>query len=286
MTIDSNPSQTGSRRLARAVAGVRASDHSTPSVGIVLGSGLGHFAERLREPTPIAYADIEGMAACAVQGHTGRLVLGRHGSLRVAVMQGRIHLYEGHSAESVVLGVRLMIALGARLVILTNAAGGIAPALAPGSLMLIEDHLNLTGQNCLSGANDDAMGTRFPSLSDAYDPGLRALAMRVAAAAGIGLCSGIYAGVLGPSYETPAEIRMLRTLGADAVGMSTVLETIAARHMGARCLAISCITNRAAGLDGSVMDHAEVQRIANTSSQRFCALLEGILDALHEELGA
>jgi purine-nucleoside phosphorylase len=286
MAIDGNPVESGSQRLARAVAGVRASDNSTPRVGIVLGSGLGHFADRLLEPTSIAYADIAGMAACAVQGHTGRLVLGRHGSLPIAVMQGRVHLYEGHSPESVVLGVRLMVALGARVVILTNAAGGIAPELCAGSLMLIEDHLNLTGHNCLLGANDDALGTRFPSLTEAYDPRLRALATRVAAEARIDLCSGVYAGVLGPSYETPAEIRMLRMLGADAVGMSTVLEAVAARHMGARCLAISCITNRAAGLAGSVTDHAEVQRIAQASSARFSALLAGTLDALQEELGA
>lgn len=272
-----------SQRLERAVASVRASCSSIPAVGVVLGSGLGEFAQHLLEPTVIPYSQIPGMAASTVQGHAGQLVLGRHGTLPLVVMQGRVHLYEGHSPTQVVLGVRLMLGLGARTLILTNAAGGIRADLAPGTLMLIEDHLNLTGQSCLLGVNDDELGPRFPGMVDAYDPALRALALQVAAAERIELRSGVYAGLLGPTYETPAEIRMLRTLGADAVGMSTVLETIAARHSGARCLAVSCITNRAAGLPGSVLDHAEVQRVAQTASQRFVTLLSGVLDALSEE---
>lgn len=246
----------------------------------MLGSGLGAFAERLLEPRCIPYERIDGMVASSVPGHAGQLVLGRHGALPVAVLQGRVHLYEGHPPEQVVLGARLLVELGAKIVILTNAAGGIHPELAPGSLMLIEDHLNLTGQNCLVGPNDDRLGPRFPALCGVYDGELRALAHEVAAHAGLQLHAGVYAGLLGPSYETPAEIRMLRTLGADAVGMSTVLEAIALRHMGARCLAISCITNRAAGLAGSVLDHDDVQRIALAASQRFGELLDGVLARL------
>jgi purine-nucleoside phosphorylase len=195
-------------------------------------------------------------------------------------MQGRVHLYEGHAPEGVVFGVRLMIALGARIVILTNAAGGIREDLEPGELMLIEDHLNLTGHNSLAGENDDTLGPRFLAMNEAYDRGLRELTQRVAQRHGSALAYGVYAGLLGPSYETPAEIRMLRTLGADAVGMSTVLETIAARHMGARCLGISCITNRAAGLAPSAPTHAEVQATAETARARFTALVMGVLDEL------
>jgi purine-nucleoside phosphorylase len=269
-----------SERLARACASVRAHCPSAPSVGLVLGSGLGDFAETLAESSRIEYGRIEGMPSSAVAGHAGRLVIGKHAELTVAAMQGRVHLYEGHTPEAVALGVRVMIALGARTIVLTNAAGGIATGLEPGTLMLIEDHLNLTGSNVLVGPSDDALGPRFPQLSDAYDPELRALATAVAERKGIALGRGVYAGLLGPSYETPAEIRMLRTLGADAVGMSTVLETIAARHMGARCLGISCITNRAAGLSAIPPSHAEVQAAASAARERFVALLSGVLDAL------
>ncbi len=269
-----------SQELARAADAVRARDGVAPAVGLVLGSGLGAFADTLANRCAIPYGEIPGMAASTVQGHAGRLVLGHHLGLGVAAMQGRVHLYEGHTPARVVLGVRLMIALGARTVVLTNAAGGIRPDLVPGTLMLIEDHLNLTGQSCLLGPNDDALGPRFPQLSDAYDPVLRALAAAVAGREGFELRSGVYAGLLGPSYETPAEIRMLRALGADAVGMSTVLETIAARHMGARCLAVSCITNRAAGLDAKAPSHAEVQASAQAARSRFEALLGGVLAQL------
>lgn len=274
------------QRLARAAGSVQALGVAKPAVGLVLGSGLGGFAERVLEPTRIPYAQIEGMACSSVAGHAGQLVLGRLGALPVAVLQGRVHLYEGHPPEQVVMGARLLVQLGARVVILTNAAGGIASGLMPGALMLIEDHLNLTGQNCLVGPNDPRVGPRFPSLSEVYDPALRTLAREAAGAAGVELETGVYAGLLGPSYETPAEIRMLRTLGADAVGMSTVLEAIALRHMGARCLAISCITNRAAGLPGSVVDHDEVQRIARAAGERFGQLLGAVLDRLPQELAA
>jgi purine-nucleoside phosphorylase len=223
------------------------------------------------------------MARAGVAGHAGRFASGRHNALPVIAMQGRLHLYEGHSIEQVVLGVRVMIALGAEIVILTNAAGGIADDLAPGSLMLITDHLNLTGTSSLLGANDDALGPRFTQMSDAYDARLQNVALATARALGIPLHSGVYAGMLGPSYETPAEVRMLRTLGADAVGMSTVLETLAARHMGSRVLGISCVTNRAAGLSPDAPSHAEVEAVARASRASFERLLGGVLDAIARE---
>ena len=208
---------------------------------------------------------------------------GGYDGLPVIAMQGRLHLYEGHSTERVVFGVRAMIALGARTLLLTNAAGGIRDDLQPGSLMLISDHLNLTGTSCLLGPNDDALGPRFPQLSDAYDPGLQRLALETASALSIPVHSGVYAGMLGPAYETPAEVRMLRTLGADAVGMSTVLETIAARHMGARVLGFSCITNRAAGLSPDAPSHAEVEAVATATRARFQRLIGGVLAAIARE---
>jgi purine-nucleoside phosphorylase len=269
--------------LARALDAVRRRRPSArPKVALVLGSGMGAVVDGIEDSCNLAYPDL-GMKASAVQGHAGTLVLGRLQGAEVAALQGRVHLYEGHAPGDVVLGVRALIALGARTVILTNAAGGIRADLAPGSLMLIEDHLNLTGQSCLVGPNDDAIGPRFPSLSDAYDARLRELAAKVAKSAGIALASGVYAGLLGPTYETPAEVRMLRTLGADAVGMSTVLETIAARHMGARVLGISCITNRAAGLDAHPPDHAEVQTAAARAIAPLHALVSGVVAALAKE---
>jgi purine-nucleoside phosphorylase len=267
-------------RLERAGRAVRSAASHKPVVGLVLGSGLGAFADVLDAAVPLPYAEIPGMPVSTVEGHAGRLVLGVHAGVPVVAMQGRVHLYEGHAPDEVVFGVRLMMALGARTLVLTNAAGGIREGLEPGDLMLIEDHLNLTGFNCLAGLNDPAVGPRFVQLSDAYDPGLRALALRVAEGADLKVQTGVYAGLLGPTYETKAEVRMLRTLGADAVGMSTVLETIAARHMGARCLAISCITNRAAGLSLRAPDHAEVQATAAAASERFSALLSGVLQGL------
>lgn len=254
-----------------------------PEVALVLGSGLGALADALAEPTVIPYAELEGLASSSVVGHAGRLLCGRWGGLRVAVMQGRVHLYEGHSPDRVVLGLRSLIRLGARMVVLTNAAGGIRDGFEPGTLMLIEDHLNLTGTSCLLGPNDEALGPRFPALNDAYDPTLRALARSAAERHGLRLEAGVYAGLLGPAYETPAEVRMLRVLGADAVGMSTVLETIAARHMGARCLGISCITNRAAGLASTAPSHHEVEAAARAAHASLKQLLSGILDGLERE---
>jgi purine-nucleoside phosphorylase len=255
-----------------------------PEVALVLGSGLGAFADALSEPVAIDYAQVEGMSGSSVVGHAGRFVCGRWGALRVAAMQGRVHLYEGHSPDRVVLGLRALIRRGARTVVLTNAAGGIRDGLDPGSLMVIEDHLNLTGASCLVGPNDEALGPRFPAMNDAYDPALRALAHEVAERNGLRLASGVYAGLLGPAYETPAEVRMLRALGADAVGMSTVLEALAARHMGACCLGISCITNRAAGLSSTPPSHSEVEATAGATRAALKLLLSGILDGLAREV--
>jgi purine-nucleoside phosphorylase len=277
------PSHRSNEALARAVDQLRDAGAATPRVGLVLGSGLGAFADTLQSAVHVGYERISGMTRTAVVGHAGRFVIGRHNALPVIAMQGRLHLYEGHRPEQVVFGLRAMIALGARTLILTNAAGGIRADLTPGTLMLIADHLNLTGTNSLLGPNDDALGPRFQQLSDAYDQGLRDVANATAGALGIDLRSGVYAGLLGPSFETPAEIRMLRTLGADAVGMSTVLETIAARHMGARVLGISCITNCAAGLSPNAPNHAEVEAVASATRERFVSLIGGLLDAIERE---
>jgi purine-nucleoside phosphorylase len=217
------------------------------------------------------------MPTAAVEGHAGNFVFGEIAGRSVVMMQGRVHLYEGYSAEQVVFGVRLMLQLGASTLIVTNAAGGIRRDVRPGDLMLIEDHLNMTGHNCLIGPNDPALGTRFPDMTTAYDPALRRCTTNAANELDMVLRQGVYAGLLGPNYETPAEIRMLRTLGADAVGMSTVLEVIAANHMGARVLGISCITNVAAGLSGIRLSHAEVEATAQTSRAGFTRLLEAVL---------
>jgi purine-nucleoside phosphorylase len=208
-----------------------------------------------------------------VVGHAGNLCLGRVEGVPVACLQGRVHLYEGHEPERVVFGVRLLARLGCRAVLLTNAAGGLEPGWAPGDLMLITDHLNLMGKNPLAGPNEASLGPRFPDMTEAYDRELGELARDAAHATGVNLREGVYAGLLGPTYETPAEIRMFRLLGASAVGMSTVPEVIAMRHMGVRTAAISCITNLAAGLSPTKLDHSEVEATANRTRDRFTALL-------------
>ncbi|WP_437670960.1 purine-nucleoside phosphorylase [Sorangium sp. So ce131] len=244
-----------------------------PSVGVVLGSGLGGWADELADLVKLPYADIPGMPRPAVAGHAGMLCAGRVGDVQVACLQGRAHLYEGHALAKAVFGVRVLARLGCRAVLLTNAAGGIHHSFAAGDLMLITDHLNLMGVNPLVGPNDEALGKRFPDMTYAHDPRLLELARAAANDAGVTLREGVYAALLGPTYETPAEIRMLRTLGADAVGMSTVPEIIALRHMGVPAAAISCITNLAAGLTQRELDHAEVEETARASRARFSALL-------------
>jgi purine-nucleoside phosphorylase len=264
-------------QVDRALASVRAHIPHSPRIALVLGSGLASLADAFEQPASLAYAQIAGMAEARVAGHPGRLVFGRLEGVDVVAMQGRLHAYEGHPLSKVVLGVRLMARLGASTLIVTNAAGGLDPALPPGSLLCITDHINLTGQSCLVGENESAFGPRFPDLSEAYDPGLRALAQEAARAAGVRLFEGVYAGVLGPAYETPAEVRMLRLLGASAVGMSTVQEVIAARHIGLRVLGISCLTNLAAGLSDQPLSHAEVESRARAASASLTSLVRGVL---------
>ncbi|HJK92087.1 MAG TPA: purine-nucleoside phosphorylase [Polyangiaceae bacterium LLY-WYZ-15_(1-7)] len=267
-------------RLKLAAEDVRKHTDRVPKVALVLGSGLGAYADSVEEKVSIPYTEIRGMSMSKVEGHAGNLVLGTAEGVSVAAMQGRVHLYEGHPAEDVVFGLRLMLHLGAKTVIITNAAGGIGDHLEVGDLMLIEDQLNLTGRNPLVGVNEDALGPRFVDMTTPFDEELRGLAEEGAKALGFGVKRGVYAGLLGPTYETPAEIRMLKTLGGDAVGMSTVLEVVAARHMGARVLGISCITNKAAGLGHETLDHEEVQEVAKQVRERFVSLLGAVLRRL------
>jgi purine-nucleoside phosphorylase len=241
-----------------------------PRAGLVLGSGLGALAEELRGLERLSYADIPHMPVSSVAGHAGKLCSGELGGARVLCLQGRVHGYEGHALSRVVFGVRLLAELGCEVVLLSNAAGGIAERLQAGSLMRIEDHLNLMGDSPLRGPS--ARGARFPDMTHAYDLELGALCERAARESAVGLERGVYAGLLGPSYETPAEIRMLKTLGADAVGMSTVPETIALRQLGVRVGAVSCITNLAAGRSKEPLSHQEVEATAARVRHDFARL--------------
>ena len=247
---------------------------ATPTLGIVLGSGLGHLAERIEDAVHVPYAEIPGMPLPSIAGHGGSLVVGRLGGTQVACLSGRVHLYEGHAPERVVFGVRLLSRLGVRAVLLTNAAGGIAPTCTPGSFLLVRDHLNLTGQSPLVGPNEPELGPRFPDMSAAYDPELSRAMQLAAERVGLpALTEGVYAGLLGPAYETPAEIRMLEILGASAVGMSTVHETLALRHLGTSVVAVSCVTNWAAGKSTSLLSHAEVSETADRVKETFGRLV-------------
>lgn len=261
---------------ANEAAAALAERCAAPSVAVVLGSGLGAFADRLHDPVVIPYGDIPYFPAVGVRGHSGRMVVGGlgPGGPKVAALAGRVHLYEGHSPAQVVHPVRTLWKWGVRGLMLTNAAGGIQAALSPGDLMLIVDHINLTGKNPLVGPADPRMGPRFPDMSAAYDPELCDALRAAAKARGVKLQEGVYTGLAGPSYETPAEIRMLAVLGGDAVGMSTVAEVIAARHAGLRVCGVSCITNLAAGLSAEPLDHAEVEATAGEARSDFIALLE------------
>jgi purine-nucleoside phosphorylase len=269
-------------RIADAVASIHRRTEHAPQVALVLGSGLGGYADRFDDATAIDYAEIPDFPTSGVPGHAGRLVIGDRAGVRCAAMQGRIHTYEGYSAATVAFPVRVMIALGARVVIVTNAAGGLERRWPPGTLMLIRDHLNMLGDHPLRGPNDDRIGTRFPDMTHAYAPELRALAHDAAAEAGIAIEEGVYAAMPGPTYETPAEVKMLRLLGAEAVGMSTVPEVIVARHMGARVVGISCITNHAAGISERELVHDEVTDTARRVRATFESLLDAILGALGE----
>lgn len=250
-----------------------------PRMALVLGSGLGGLADELESPVAIPYAEIPGFPVSTAPGHAGRLVAGRLGGKRVLVMQGRFHFYEGHPLERVVFPVRVFRTMGVERLFLTNAAGGANPAFAPGDFMAISDHINLTGQNPCIGPNDESLGLRFFDMSKAYSPALRDIARTAAKGLGLGLHEGVYAWFTGPSFETPAEIRMARTLGADAVGMSTVPEVIAASHCGLEVLGVSCITNMAAGILDQPITGEEVLEISAKRRPEFSALVRAIVAA-------
>lgn len=268
-----------SARVDETVAAIVPRISAKPRVGVVLGSGLGAYGDALEGVKKIPYAELPHLPVSRVIGHSGNLCFGKTRGVDVVCMQGRVHAYEGHSLESVVHGVRTMARLGVSAVLLTNAAGGLVPEWSPGDLMLVSDHLNLTGQNVLVGPNDEALGTRFPEMTSAYHEGLRAALREVARKAGITLREGVYAGLLGPTFETPAEVRMLSTLGAQAVGMSTVQEVIALRHMRVPVGALSCITNVAGGTAGNPPNHEEVQETALAKQRELITLLEGWVEA-------
>lgn len=265
--------ETTYEKVQEAVRAVRALGAPDPEVAVILGSGLGAFADGLDGAVARPYGELPHFPRSAVEGHAGRLVLGGCAGTPVAVMQGRVHAYEGWTMDEVAFGARVLCGLGAKVLLVTNAAGGIADGLAPGDLLRITDHINLTGKSPLTGVNDDRLGPRFPDLTHAYDPGLGELLEGLAAKVGAPMKRGVYAFMGGPAYETPAEIRMLKTLGADAVGMSTVPEVIAARHLGVRVVGISVVTNLAAGLGGSGLSHDEVKEVAGRVRGRFLDLL-------------
>jgi purine-nucleoside phosphorylase len=248
-----------------------------PKIGLVLGSGLGAFADSLTDAARVPYAEIPSFPQSTAIGHAGRMVVGNAGSVAVAAMQGRVHLYEGYSAREITFPIRVFARMGIRAVILTNAAGGMNLSYSQGALVLIRDHINLQGTNPLIGHNDDRFGPRFPDMTRAYDPQYRAIAKEEARNLNLILEEGIYAALPGPSYETPAEIDYLRRIGADLVGMSTVAEVIAARHMGLKVLAISCVTNMAAGILDQPLSHSEVMETGERVKSTFEALLRAVL---------
>jgi purine-nucleoside phosphorylase len=271
-------------RVHAAAAAIRAwAGGRAPRVGLVLGSGLGAYAEGLTDDgdaVSIDYRDIPGFPRSHVVGHAGRLWLGTRRGAACVAMQGRVHMYEGHSAETVSFPARVLVALGARVLIVTNAAGGLVREWKPGTLMLIRDHIDLLRDHALRGPNDERLGPRFPDMTRAYAPELRALVREVAERAGIALEEGVYVAMPGPTYETPAEVRMLQTIGAHATGMSTVPEVVVANHMGARVIGVSCITNQAAGITGLALSHEEVTETAARVRGTFERLLDEILAEL------
>lgn len=251
-----------------------------PRVAVVLGSGLGAFAGALDEAQTVPYREIPGWPQSTAVGHAGKMVAGYVSGTPVIALAGRAHLYEGYTAQQAVYGVRSLAKFGVKSIVLTNAAGGINPAFAPGTLVLISDHINLQGQNPLTGPNDDSLGPRFPDMSEAYSKRFRAIARAAGEELGLALPEGVYAALAGPNYETPAEIRYLRAIGADLVGMSTVPETIAANHMGMAVLGISCVTNFAAGVIEQRLDHKEVLEVGGRMKGTFVELLRRILPRL------
>ena len=265
------------QRLMQCVETIRRKTDFRPETAIVLGSGLGGYGERVQVEAEISYHEIEGFPVSTVAGHKGRFLFGHVGNTSVVLMQGRVHYYEGYDMEEVVLPIRLMGMLGAKRILLTNAAGGINLNFKPGDLMLITDHISSFVPSPLRGANIDELGPRFPDMSRVYDPGLCDKVRQAARELNLSIQEGIYLQTSGPNYETPAEIRMFRSLGADAVGMSTVCEAIAARHMGMEVCGISCITNMAAGILDQPLNHQEVQQTADLVKEKFENLVTGVL---------
>jgi purine-nucleoside phosphorylase len=267
-------------RIAALESAVRARSDMVPKVGIVLGSGLGGLADDLEEPVAIPFAELPGWPAATAPGHAGRLLLGRLGGTPVVMLQGRFHVYEGNDPGLVVQPVLLFRRLGAEIVVLTNAAGGVDPGYGPGTLMVIADHLNLTGRTPLLGPNADELGQRFQDLTDAWSPRLREALKAAGRDEGVELVEGVYAGLLGPQYETPSEVRMLRTLGADAVGMSTVLECIAARWVGLEVCGVSLVTNAGAGYTGQPLTHEEVLASGAEAGPRLARVIGSFVGGL------
>ncbi|HZR23027.1 MAG TPA: purine-nucleoside phosphorylase [Vicinamibacterales bacterium] len=267
-------------QVKEAADAIRAQVSDVPKIAIVLGSGLGDFANSLTDAVTIPYGDLPHWPASRVIGHEGKLVIGKSRGHQIAALAGRCHVYEGHHVHTVTFAVRVMGLLGVKTLIVTNAAGGINTGFSQGALMVIDDHINLMGTNPLVGANDDRFGPRFPDMTEVYSSRLRTIADKAGKGMALLLPHGIYIALLGPSYETPAEIRYLRTIGADAVGMSTVPEAIVARHMGMDVLGISCITNMAAGVLPKPLDHNEVMETARRVRGQFIALLEAIIEQL------
>jgi purine-nucleoside phosphorylase len=271
-------------RAEHATRVIRARINVEPRIAVVLGSGLGGFAEDFEDAAGIPYEEIPGFRRSTAEGHAGRLVVGKVDSVPVVAMQGRVHYYEGYSLEEVTFPIRTFSLLGIKTLILTNAAGGINVQLTQGGLMVLTDHVNLMGDNPLRGANDERFGPRFPDMSSVYSPELQELAIEEARAVGVELRRGVYCALSGPSYETPAEIHLLRNLGADAVGMSTVPEAIVARHMGLEVLGISCITNMAAGISDEPINHEEVMATGNRVRESFTELLRRIVAGIHRRV--
>jgi len=267
-------------QVREAADAIRARVADPPHTAVILGSGLGDFANALVDPVTIPYSELPHWPASRVIGHDGQLVVGRSGARRILALAGRVHAYEGHDLRTVTFGVRVLGLLGVRTLVVTNAAGGVNTGFSQGALMVIDDHINLMGVNPLVGPNEERFGPRFPDMTGVYSARLRDIADRVGASMSLRLPHGTYLALVGPSYETPAEIRYLRTIGADAVGMSTVPETIVARHMGMEVLGISCITNMAAGVLPRPLDHAEVMETARRVRGQFIGLIEGVIERL------
>jgi len=268
------------KKIEESVEFIKSKSSLVPDWGIVLGSGLGDFVEKVEVETEINYADIPHFHSTTVVGHSGKLILGKISGKKVAILQGRLHPYEGHDMMEVVHPIRTLGKLGIQGVILTNAAGGINPSFVPGDLVIIKDHINLMGRNPLIGTNIEELGPRFPDMTEAYSSKINETISAAAQDLGQTVHQGVYCSLLGPTYETPAEIQMLKIVGADMVGMSTVPESIAANHMGLKVAGISCITNLAAGTGQEKLDHSEVKEVANKVMSKFSGLIEKTLEKL------